>query len=358
MKKMLCCFLMLLMLGCGRENVSETENVKTNAEISKTEKAEEIKEEIKNFEIKNISTNSDGMPRIEIEFTDDLAQNENIDAYVKVSGDVKYTVLRDKNKIIINGDFKIGSNYSVEILKGLKGKNGKQIEENIVKTAVFKEIEPKLVFSNDGIILPAGNKKIAFKSVNVKKVNLKIKKVYENNTTHFLQEFIFKGNGNIFDYGVEGRFNEVGDVVFEKTYDLNAEKNIWKQTEVELGDFVDYKGLFIVELTFDEKGIDYTFPENTDSWQKYNLIRNNGRIGKAVLLSDMGIIAEKERDKVTVTVMDIIKNKPLKNADVTLITYNNQVLQKGKTNDKGEFVFDKLDNMMYVLAESGEENQF
>ncbi len=355
MKKMLCCFLMLLMLGCGRENASETENVKTNVEISKTEKAEEIKEEIKNFEIKNISTNSDGMPRIEVEFTDDLAQNENIDAYVKVSGDVKYTVLRDKNKIIINGDFKIGSNYSVEILKGLKGKNGKQIEENIVKTAVFKEIEPKLVFSNDGIILPAGNKKIAFKSVNVKKVNLKIKKVYENNTTHFLQEFIFKGNGNIFDYGVEGRFNEVGDVVFEKTYDLNAEKNIWKQTEVELGDFVDYKGLFIVELTFDEKGIDYTFPKNADSWQKYNLIRNNGRIGKAVLLSDMGIIAEKERDKVTVTVMDIIKNKPLKNADVTLITYNNQVLQKGKTNDKGEFVFDKLDNMMYVLAESGEE---
>ena len=224
-----------------------------------------------------------------------------------------------------------------------------------VKEAANKDIEPKIIFSNDGIILPAKDKKITFRSINVKKVNLKIKKVYENNTTQFLQEFVFKGNGNIFDYGVEDTFDQVGDIVFEKDYDLDYEKNIWKQNEIELGDFVDTKGLFILELSFDEKGIDYEFPAGTDSWKKYSFFRNNGRAGKAVLLSHMGITAQKETEQTVVCVMDILKNTPVKNAEVKLISVNNQVLQEGKTDSKGEIVFKNYDKMMYVLAEKDGE---
>lgn len=228
-------------------------------------------------------------------------------------------------------------------------------EKTPVKEAANKDIEPKIIFSNDGIILPAKDKKIAFRSINVKKVNLKIKKVYENNTTQFLQEFIFKGNGNIFDYNVEDTFDKVGDIVFEKDYNLDYEKNIWKQNEIELGDFVDTKGLFILELSFDEKGIDYEFPAGTDSWKKYSFMRNNGRIGKAVLLSHMGITAQKETEQTVVCVMDILKNTPVKNAEVKLISVNNQVLQEGKTDSKGEIVFKNYDKMMYVLAEKDGE---
>ena len=228
-------------------------------------------------------------------------------------------------------------------------------EKTPVKEAANKDIEPKIIFSSNGIILPAKDKKIAFRSINVKKVNLKIKKVYENNTTQFLQEFVFKGNGNIFDYGVEDTFDQVGDIVFEKDYDLDYEKNIWKQNEIELGDFVDTKGLFILELTFDEKGIDYEFPAGTDSWKKYSFFRNNGRAGKAVLLSHMGITAQKETEQTVVCVMDILKNTPVKNAEVKLISVNNQVLQEGKTDSKGEIVFKNYDKMMYVLAEKDGE---
>lgn len=235
-------------------------------------------------------------------------------------------------------------------------KNVESISEKTpVKEAANKDIEPKIIFSNDGIILPAKDKKIAFRSINMKKVNLKIKKVYENNTTQFLQEFVFKGNGNIFDYGVEDTFDKVGDIVFEKDYDLDYEKNIWKQNEIELGDFVDTKGLFILELSFDEKGIDYEFPAGTDSWKKYSFMRNNGRIGKAVLLSHMGITAQKETEQTVVCVMGILKNTPVKNAEVKLISVNNQVLQEGKTDSKGEIVFKNYDKMMYVLAEKDGE---
>ena len=358
MKKILYIFFMIIMLGCGKEpeqkEVITEKNYKVSEITAEGKESSENKKE-KEFSFVGIKTYLSGKPRIEIEFNEDIKE-ENIDAYVNISPEVSYNVLTDKNKIIINGNFKAGNSYKIEVLKELKSLKGNSLKENIVKEAIFNEMEPKIVFSNQGIILPAlENKKIAFKSVNVKKINLKIKKVYENNITQFLHELVFKGNGNIFDYNVENEFYKVGDTVFEKDYELNSEKNIWKQTEIELGNLVDNKGIFIAEISFDEKGIDYTFPEGTDSWQKYALIRNNGKIGKAILLSHMGIIAQKEKEKIVVTVIDVLKNEPVKNADVKIITFNNQIAYEGKTDSKGEISFENKENMMYVLAEKGEE---
>ena len=96
---------------------------------------------------------------------------------------------------------------------------------------------------------------------------------------------------------VEDNLYKVGDVVFEKDYDLNYEKNIWQQNEIELGNFVDNKGLFLLKsLLMKMVSIMYSL-RYIESWQKYSLIRNNGRIGKAILLSNVGIIAQKDREK-------------------------------------------------------------
>lgn len=261
-----------------------------------------------------------------------------------------------KNKIIIRGDFSTGETYQVEILKGLKSKNGVVLNENFNTTVAFKEIEPKIAFSNEGIILPAVNdKRISFKSLNVKKVNVKVKKVFENNTTQFLQNFVFKGNGNVFNYGLQGDFYKIGDVLFEKDYDLNNIKNKWIQTEIELGSLVNYKGFFIVELSFNKDGIDYTFPEGVENWQQYSFFENNGKIGKVILLSDMGILAQKTKDNYLVTVTNVAKNGVVKGAKVKAITLNNQVIEEKTTNENGEVTFDGKDKIFYIVSELGDE---
>ena len=354
MKKILYIFLLLMMIGCGKEPETEKTVEKSQNLVEQTVK-EEQPQEIKGLEIVSIKTNSDDEPRIDIEFSQEL-EGENLDAFIKISPETSYKILKDKNRILVIGNFKIGEVYDVEILKNIKDKNGRVLKENYKKNVSFREIEPKLSFSSDGIILPSiNNKKIAFKSINVKKVNIKIKKIYENNFTQFLQDFVFKGNGNIFDYQVEDNLYKAGDVVFEKDYDLNYEKNIWHQNEIELENFLDNKGLFLLEISFDENGIDYIFPENIESWQKYSLIRNNGRIGKAILLSNVGIIAQKDREKTSIIPMDILKNTPIENAKVKIISTNNQVLAEGVTDSKGEFSFPNNDKMMYALVENGEE---
>lgn len=363
MKKILYFFLMFLMLGCGKENTEPYNNIQNNKEIVTISENKELNnkidnknEDTKKINLVSIKTFSENVPRIEIEFSEDIENNVDLDAYIKISPDVSYKVLRDKNKLVINGEFLIGQSYEVKILKDLKLKNGKSLGEDITKEVIFNEIEPKIVFSNDGIILPASSdKKISFKSVNVKKINLKVKKIYENNITQFLHEFQFKGNGNIFDYYVNEEFYKFGDIIFDKDYEINSEKNIWTQTEIELDSLIDYKGLFIVEVTFDKNGIDYSFPEGTAEWKIENFIRQNGRIGKAVLLSDMGIIAQEDKEKINVTVIDVLKNEPVKKAKLKLISLNNQIIQEIVTDNNGEGVFDKAENKFYILAENGEE---
>lgn len=361
MKKILYLFLMLIMLGCGKEPeqkeviAEKNNNVVEKVETKKDETKVEIKKiKEKKFEILEISTNLGENPTVEIKFSEDI-RPENVDAYINISPEINFNILTDKNKIILNGDFKAESSYKIEILKEIKSIKGKSLEENEVKTIVFKEREPKIVFSNEGIILPTNNKKIAFRAMNVKEVNLTVKKVYENNITQFLQELAFKGNGNVFDYRIDEEFYKVGDVILSEEYELNYEKNVWQQIEIDLEGLDNYKGMFVVELSFDKEGADYTFPENMDYWEEESFLRNNARIGKAILLTHMGMIAQKDRDKTVVTVMDILKNEPVKDANVKLISTNNQIVSEGKTNNKGEVSLVGNENTMYAIAEKGEE---
>ena len=258
-----------------------------------------------------------------------------------------------RDHIIITGGFDINSEYEIQLLKGLKGEKSK-LAENKKETIKFKEVEPKIIFSNEGIILPKLNEnRIAFKSVNVKKVNLKIKKIFLNNTTQFLQDFKFQGDGNIFDYYVQNNLYKVGENIFEKDYTLDYKKNIWNQNEIELKNLTNEKGIYIVELSFDKDGVDYTFPSSVAQWQRDNFFDTKGRIGKGILISDMGIVAQKESsNKLTVNILDVIKNTPLKDVDIKAVSVNNQILEEKKTDKNGEVVFEKGDKIFYLLAQN------
>lgn len=220
-----------------------------------------------------------------------------------------------------------------------------------------KDVEPKISFSDTGIILPKLNgNRIAFKSINVKKVKLKVKKIFLNNTTQFLQDFKFKGNGNIFDYYIQNNFYKVGETVFEREYTLDYKKNIWSQNVVELKDITGEKGIYIVKLSFDKDGIDYTFPNNIDKWQIENFFDTRGKIGKGILISDMGIVAQKDSsNRLIVNILDVVKNIPLKNVEVEAVSVNNQVLEKKKSDENGEIIFEKGDKIFYLLAQNRDE---
>lgn len=358
MKKLLLFLMLVTMFGCGKEveQAKLQENKEADSKIEVEKEKVEVKQEEKYLNIVEVSTISSGKKSIEIRFSEDLDLNSDIDAYVKVNSDNPYTLVKIKNKVIITGDFNLGDTYEIEIREGLKSKNGLKLKENYKTVVSFKDLEPKLSFSNEGIILPGINeKRISFRSLNVKKVKITLKKIYENNTTQFLQEFNFKGNGNVFNYALQGEFYKIGDTILEKTYNLESIKNKWVQTEIDLGNLADKKGFYIVELSFDEKGIDYKFPDDVENWKKYSFFENNGKIGKVVMLSDNAMVAQKTKDSIIVNVLNITDNSLVKGAKVKAITTNNQLLEEKITDENGEAIFSNNNKIFYLLSENGEE---
>lgn len=353
MKNSLVLLLALLVVACnGEKKLAPQEEKKIE---DKQVEAPKNDVNLKVLEVKNISTNSGGNPSIDINMSEDIT-SEDVDGYVKITPAIDYKVIKMREHLIITGNFDVNSEYEVEILKGLKGEKT-ILAESVKEKIKFKEVEPKIAFSNDGIILPKINKsRVAFKSVNVKKVNLKVKRVFPNNMTQFLQDFAFKGNGNIFDYYIQNNMYKVGETVFEKDYDLEYQKNIWAQNEILLDRVTSEKGIYVVELSFDREGIDYTFPSNIEEWQKNNFFETKGKIGKALLISDMGIVAQKDsHEKTGVTILDVVKNEPIKDINVKAISVNNQVLEEKKTDKTGEVTFENGDKIFYLLAERGDE---
>ncbi|WP_027129444.1 alpha-2-macroglobulin family protein [Fusobacterium perfoetens] len=362
MKKLLYILILIFMFGCGKEKEPKknniTENTSTKIETTVEETSDKTENQINEsyLKINDVITISGEKSRINIEFSENLEENKDFSAYIKISPEVSHKVLKDKNKLIIIGDFNLKDTYTIKILKEINSVTNKTLKENIEKSINFKELEPKIVFSNDGIILPStNNQKISFKSINVKKVKVQVKKVYENNLTQFLQDFVFEGNGSVLDWRTQSEFYKVGDSIFEKEFDIDYKKNIWTQSEIELSNLINNKGIFILELSFDKDGIDYTFPENTPEYKKNNLIYNNGKIGKALLLSDMGIIAQKDKDNTIVNVVDLLTNSIIKNAKIKVISENNQILYEGVTNENGDYIFPNNEKAFYIIAENNNQ---
>ena len=143
MKKLLCLIFLFMMLGCNKESENQKFEEKNNIKVEKIEKDENKKDELKEIvnkkglELVSIKIKSNNEPKIEIEFTESL-NDENIDAFIKISPKINYKILKDKSRLIIVGNFKIGENYQIEVLNGIKDIKGNVLEKNIKKDTHLK----------------------------------------------------------------------------------------------------------------------------------------------------------------------------------------------------------------------------
>ena len=291
---------------------------------------------------------------IEILFSKNISQDLEPKSYIKITPEIKYETVKLNNKIVISGDFDIEKEYDITILKDVKASDNTKLEKDKTDKINFKQLEPKIMFSNQGILLPStSDKNILFRSINVNKVKITVKKVYKNNMTQFLQNFYFKGNGNLNDM-YDDVLENVGDEIFSKDYHINNEKNKWVQSSIDLNGVIDNNGVYLLYVSFDEKGTSYVFDENTSNWERRKLFRNNGNLSKAIILSDVSMIVQVDNKHIGVKVMDILTNTPKENVSVKLISRNNQLISEKITDSAGDILFENAPKAYYLLCEHDE----
>lgn len=170
-----------------------------------------------------------------------------------------------------------------------------------------------------------GNRNIGIKIRNVEKFTVKIAKVYENNLLSFLQRGAQWGyywnealhqSHEYLHYDVNG----LGDVIFEKTYQLSDLPKL-AQTEERLLQLdaleknKNYKGVYVVEVIAQEQ-----------YWI---------RASKEIILSDIGLIAHQGARHIWVAAQALLSAAPLSGVKINLISTNNQVIGSAITQSNG-----------------------
>lgn len=363
-------FSLIIMTSC--ENATIINNKTNESVVSSVDKVSSD-ETSSQMEIVSIDgyRNLDKSSYIEVTYNKEIEDKFDATAYIKIDPDVNFYVSKVNNKLLIRGDFDSSKNYKLLVLSGVRAIDGSVSKEEKTEDILFDQKKPKLMFSNDGIILPSINdKRIYFRSINVKKVNVVVRKVYSNNTTQFLQSFSFQGNGYFdgddyyddeFDYGDDfgyyNKFYSVGDKVYDSDFAIDYKLDTWVQSAVDLSSVIDANGIYQVFIKFDEDGSTYKFTHNDEgnlNWEDRRYIRNNGRLQKTIILTDIGIIANKSEEGIKVNVLDIIDNKALKGLKAYLISRSNQVLEEKTTDSDGVVNFGNYKNSFYVLVDSKE----
>ncbi|WP_104762558.1 alpha-2-macroglobulin family protein [Helicobacter aurati] len=301
-------------------------------------------------------------PGIIIRFSSELAKNVNLKDYIQITPKLDFSVAQANNMAYLKGKFNTNTHYQVSVLKGVKADSNAVLQKSVTRDVVIKDLLPSIAFSSTGIFLPqSAKKKIAFKSINVKKVKLSLYKIYPNNLTQFFStnNLVYGNNQSPYKSYIYDDVQRLGDEVLQQEFTIESEKNTWVQNEIDLSNIKDTKGIFIVQLSFDRNGIDYVFDSPIDSWEVRRFFNYQANIAKHLVFSKIALIAQrgstKDKENILVTALNVEDSTPLSGVNVEAIDRKNQTIVKARTDAEGNAtlnVANKNAQVFYILAES------
>jgi len=301
-------------------------------------------------------------PSFSISFSDDLDIAQDVTGLVRVEPAIPVKIRITEKSIYLSGDFVYGETYSVTVDKGVRSKWGTKTQQKLTRSIKLKDLKPQISFSSDGVFLPSSNSQtLRFQTVNVKNVNVEIKKVFENNLGQFLQteslSSIRDRNTDFDDYYV-GR---VGVVVWSKKLAIGDQKNTWQQHEIDIKDLLKKgdKALYLVTIYFNSDDMIYQTGSRSDEYyedsyysdpESDGYLYRHGRIYKPVIQSDIGLTYKKAGNKHLVFASDLITAKPLSGVKVSLFTYQNEKVDTMETNANGFADFPNPQKEIYYVV--------
>lgn len=337
-----------------------------------------------------------------IVFTDPLDKKQNVEGLLSLSGN-DFTTVIEGNELRIFPTTRLTGNVQVEVFAGLKNRAGFKLENPIYLDLQFENLKPEVrINGSQRTILPSSNgMNISFDAVSLKKVTLKVIRVYEENVHQFLQVNELDGSNQL---------ERVGRPVFTKEISLEGmapDLGSWNTFYIDLSEiFSAEKGaLYHIDLSFnrmqalypcgeadetvgeetdqwandenessywdysddyyDEYGWDYWYYEDYDYSQRENPCHNSyyhhGRkVTFNILSSDIALIAKKEMNgKWSAWASDIVSASPKSGVSLSFKNYQGHELFAGTTDDKGRLNADLGEDIPFMLiATSGKEKAY
>jgi uncharacterized protein YfaS (alpha-2-macroglobulin family) len=341
-----------------------------------------------NFKVLGLKVNTTSEQYISINFSDQLKKQQNFDGLVTVNTAKKPSFIVNGNELKVFLRNKFQEDILVTVFQGIKNKEGYKLKNSFKEIISFEQKKPEIRTLSTGTILPnSTDLKFNFEAINVRQVNVRIIKIYEDNVLQFLQE-------NNINSQNERAIKRVGRSVAKKTITLidkeadNTQK--WKGYSIDLAKMIETEpgAIYRVELSFNQQQTFYTCKESTAAasnsentyktdfyeeayealgeveeeeareelyWdnklysyknRSYNWRERDNPckeyyyqdriISQNLLASNLGIIAKKgTNNKYFFAVTNILDTKPIAGATVTLFNFQQQEILATETNSKG-----------------------
>lgn len=264
------------------------------------------------------------------------------ESHLSLSPEAQVRLSSEGNALVVTGELRAGSSYTVEIRQGLAASDGAVLAEAYRARVDLPNLAPSAEFESDGMFLSAaGMRSLAVETVNVERVKVTVDRVFRNNLfALFAYQRYLLGPTTYRGSTVQ---RQLGDRIAEETVEIGGEPNTRKVTPLALDRFVSGQ----------EPGFYRVVLERPGDWQARQ---------RWVLISDLGVVAKRGEGEVAGWVSSFADLTAVAGARVRLVSDQNQVLGEGTTGASGFWRFADLDpeggRPELVTVEKGDDWSF
>lgn len=329
-----------------------------------------------------------------LSFSDPLDLNQNLVGLVKLGGlDVDFDIIG--NQIKIMPTTRQNGQATIYINKAIKNFEGDELAQDITLTAEFEQLKPQVrwVGNTSGSILPTtGPVLIPIEAVGLNEIEVEVIRIYEKNIVQFLQTNDLDGNEQL---------RRVGSPVKRETISLVgqgvANLSKWNRYTLDITKLVSQEpgAIHQVRLFFGRRNSAYQcenaqeFRESEgwqlnngrefNSWDSYSYYysgdynyrerenpchpmyyRYHGQApNRNFLVSDIGLMAKKGKfNNLYFTVTDMLSAKPLPQAKVEVVNFQQQVIGSTTVSDQGLGEIEVEGTPFLIVASHGEQKTY
>jgi uncharacterized protein YfaS (alpha-2-macroglobulin family) len=279
----------------------------------------------KGFRVVNHSVDSDtATPRVCAQFSEALVKTGvDYSTFVTVDNQAPKAVEAKDQQICVEG-LEHGRQYSVAFRPGLPAAIGEVIESPIVLSVYIQDRSPTVRFTGDGFVLPSTARRgIPLVTVNMNSADLKLYRINDRSLAQLVSGYQFLRQ--LDGYDLSNISDQMGEPVWEGKIDVASELNKEVTTSFPVDEALPQRkpGIYVLTAT----------PENDtrNTWES--------RATQWFVVSDIGLSTYTGQDGLTVFARSLGTAKPMADAELTLLSRNNEVLGTAKTDAEGKAVF-------------------
>lgn len=346
---------------------------------------------------------------IQLSFSEPLMESQDLTGLITVSGLSSPVFQMEDDKVNIYFEpHALSGNITVYIDKGIKSYLGEKMQEEGRISFSRQNYKPKVELIGSGTIIPdSKNLIVPFRAVNLRAVDVRVIRIFEDNVLMFLQNNSLSGTNEM---------RRAGRVVYKQMLrlDTDSDKDLsdWDTYTVDLSKLIRQEPGAIYRVEFSMRKEYSTYPcydsdtetENSSQnltqltsgevdeaedaiWDQPNTyydpfyssmdwstfdwsetdnpchssyyIYQSRNVACNVLATNMGIIVKQNKNnKMWVTVTNILDTRPVSQADVTVYNFQLQPVGTGKTDINGFVEIEPKNKPFIVVASQGKQKTY